>query len=87
MRLIGLVLALTLNLALAPLAAEGQAQTGKVNRIGVILSSNPATDAVGPSPRDQNVAALLRGLRELGYVYGKDFVTEPRSAEGKTERT
>ena len=30
--------------------------------------------------------ALLRGLRELGYVYGEHFVTEPRGAEGKPER-
>jgi putative ABC transport system substrate-binding protein len=26
------------------------------------------------------------GLRELGYVYGETFVTEPRSAEGQVER-
>jgi putative ABC transport system substrate-binding protein len=30
-------------------------------------------------------AALLRGLRELGYVYGRDFVTEPRGTEGRIE--
>ena len=41
---------------------------------------------VGPQPRGSIVNALLRGLRELGYVYGEHFVTEPRGAEGKPER-
>ena len=30
--------------------------------------------------------ALLRGLSELGYVYGKDFVTESRGGGGRPER-
>jgi ABC-type uncharacterized transport system substrate-binding protein len=29
---------------------------------------------------------LLRGLNELGYVYGKDFVTESRGSGGRPER-
>ena len=85
MRLIGLVLAL--SIVLAPLAAEGQPQTGKVYRIGVIVAADAAANTEGPNPRNQSVAALLRGLRDLGYVYGRDFVTEPRSAEGRTERS
>jgi putative ABC transport system substrate-binding protein len=32
------------------------------------------------------VRALLRGLGELGYVYGEHFVTEARGGEGKPER-
>jgi hypothetical protein len=31
------------------------------------------------------VGALLRGLRELGYVYGKHFVTEPRGGGSRPE--
>ena len=57
----------------------------KVYRIG-LLSSYETSGMVGPQPRNPNVNALLRGLRELGYVYGEHFVTEPRSAEGKPER-
>ena len=71
----------------APLAAEGQPQTGKVYRIGVIVAADAAANTEGPDPRNQSVAALLRRLRDLGYVYGRDFVTEPRSAEGRTERS
>jgi putative ABC transport system substrate-binding protein len=32
------------------------------------------------------MVALLAGLRGLGYSYGEDFVTEPRSPEGQVER-
>ena len=42
---------------------------------------------MGPNPRNQNVAALPRGLRDLGYVYGRDFVTEPRSINLKAAKT
>src|SRR6266700_2368550 len=40
----------------------------------------------GPEPSSPSVAALLHGLRDLGYVYGRDFVTEPASVEGRIER-
>jgi putative ABC transport system substrate-binding protein len=39
----------------------------------------------GPQPAP-SVKALLRGVREFSYVYGRDFVTEPRAAEAKQER-
>jgi putative ABC transport system substrate-binding protein len=40
----------------------------------------------GPRPRAAFVEALLGALRELGYVYGEHFVTEPRGGEGREER-
>jgi putative ABC transport system substrate-binding protein len=86
MRLIGLAVVLALSLTLAPLAAEAQ-QAGKVYRIGVIINAYSVADAVGPNPRNESVAALLRGLGDLGYVYGRDFVTELRSTEARTERS
>jgi putative ABC transport system substrate-binding protein len=45
-----------------------------------------ASELAGPQPKSPFIGALLRGLRELGYVYGEHFVTETRSAEGKVER-
>jgi putative ABC transport system substrate-binding protein len=57
----------------------------KVSRIG-ILSLGVTSDMSGPEPRSSSVNALLRGLRELDYVYGRDFVTEPRGAEDRRER-
>ena len=57
----------------------------KVYRIG-ILTLYATSDAVGPQPRNPRINALLRGLRELGYVYGEHFVTEVRGVEGRPER-
>jgi ABC-type uncharacterized transport system substrate-binding protein len=62
---------------LAPLAAEAQ-QAAKVARIGYL-----ATNLAGnPQGRD----AFRQGLRDLGYVEGRNVVIEYRDAEGKIER-
>ena len=58
----------------------------KVYRIGILGPRSSTSELVGPEARNPYVSALLRGLRELGYVYGEHFVTEPRGAEGKPER-
>jgi putative ABC transport system substrate-binding protein len=58
----------------------------KVYRIGILGNSGTTSDMVGPQARFPQVNALLRGLRELGYVYGQDFVTEPRAGESRPER-
>jgi putative ABC transport system substrate-binding protein len=68
---------LTGGLVAAPLAAEAQ-QAAKVARIG-FLALNPA-----PNPHLQE--AFRQGLRDLGYVEGRNVVIEYRSAEGKPER-
>jgi ABC-type uncharacterized transport system substrate-binding protein len=72
--------ALILGLALftAPLAAEAQ-QAAKVLRIGFLGNSTAALEAnlVGP---------FREGLRELGYVEGRNILIEYRWAEGKNER-
>ncbi|HET7526500.1 MAG TPA: ABC transporter substrate-binding protein, partial [Burkholderiaceae bacterium] len=70
------VLAL-LALGAAPLAAAAQ-QAAKVARIGY-LSPNLAS-----SPRLRD--AFLQGLRDLGYVEGRNVVIDYRDAEGKLER-
>ena len=70
------VLAL-LALGAAPLAAEAQ-QAAKVARIGYLSTSL----ASRPHLRD----AFLQGLRDLGYVEGRNVVIEYRDAEGKVER-
>src|SRR5437867_7187355 len=77
MRLIGLAVILALSLVLAPLGAEAQ-QTAKVARIGY-LAGNRAANRHLPE-------AFLQGLRDLGYVEGRNVVIEYRDAEGKYER-
>src|SRR5215471_15588727 len=60
-----------------PLAARAQ-QAPKFPRIGY-LTGNLAT---GLHLRD----AFLQGLRELGYIEGRDLAIEYRDAEGVYER-
>jgi putative ABC transport system substrate-binding protein len=68
----------TVFLALCfPVGAE---QAKKIPRIG-ILSLDEDSKIPGP-----HVEALRRGLRELGYVEGKNIALEYRYAEGKNER-
>jgi putative ABC transport system substrate-binding protein len=69
----------------APLAAEAQ-QASKVYRIGVLGLGQETSKMTGPQPQSPSVKALLDGLRQRGYVYGTQFVTEPRGAEGKPDR-
>jgi putative ABC transport system substrate-binding protein len=76
MRRIGLVLTLSLILA-GPQA--GETQTEKVYRIGVL-------EVVSESSNRTNVNAFQQGLKELGYVEGRNFVIEYRSADGQAER-
>jgi putative ABC transport system substrate-binding protein len=61
----------------APFAAEAQ-QAAKVARIG-FLATNLATDR-------HLSEAFRQGLRDLGYVEGRNLVIEYRDAEGKVER-
>jgi putative ABC transport system substrate-binding protein len=68
---------LSLGTLAAPLAAEAQ-QAAKIARIG-FLSPNLAAN-----PHLQE--AFLEGLRDLGYVEGRNVVIEYRDAEGKAER-
>jgi putative ABC transport system substrate-binding protein len=66
-----------LSLLAAPLAAEAQ-PAAKVARIG-LLANNPAANP-------HLLEAFLQGLRDLGYVEGRNLVIERRYAEGKLER-
>jgi putative tryptophan/tyrosine transport system substrate-binding protein len=68
---------LALGTLAAPLGATGQ-QVGKIARIGYLAANLAA------NPHLQE--ALLQGLRDLGYVEGRNLVIEYRGAEGKPER-
>ena len=67
----------------APPASVAQ-PARKVYRIG-ILTLGPTAATTGPQPQARGTAALLRGMRELGYVYGEHFVTEARGAGDQPE--
>jgi putative ABC transport system substrate-binding protein len=76
------------SLALGTLArprASSAQPARKVARIGIISFSGTAANMSGPEATRPSIKAFLLGLRELGYVYGRDFVTEARGGEGRPE--
>jgi putative ABC transport system substrate-binding protein len=72
-----LIALLTVAVLAIPLAAEAQ-QAAKVARIGYL------TPSLGVNPHLPE--AFRQGLRDLGYVEGRNLVIEYREAEGKADR-
>src|SRR5262249_9202565 len=75
---------LTIGILAVPHVARAQLAR-KVYRIGILSSRDTTSEMTGPQPRSRT-SALLHGLRELGYVYGEHFVTEPRGSGDRPER-
>ena len=75
-----LIVALGAGALTAPLASFAQ-QPGKVWRVGILALPNRAT-ALDPLFS----GAFLLGMRDLGYVEGKNLVTEWRFADSKVDR-
>jgi putative tryptophan/tyrosine transport system substrate-binding protein len=73
-----LLLACVLSLLAAPATVEAQ-RPEKLYRIGMLERTSTAINAA-------NLEGFRQGLRELGYVEGKNFVIEYRSADGRDER-
>ncbi len=78
LRTVTLVVTFALGLLAGPLPVEAQ-QEGKVYRIGILTGGSVST-------AKRNIDPFLEGLRELGYVEGKNLVIEYRQAERKRDR-
>jgi putative tryptophan/tyrosine transport system substrate-binding protein len=65
------------GLLAAPLVEAQQA--GKVYRIGMLETTSMALNSA-------NLEAFRQGLRDLGYVEGRNYIIEYRSADGRRER-
>ena len=74
-----LIIALGAGALAAPLASFAQQPPVKVHRIGLLGVASAATYA-------RQVEALRAGLRELGYVEGKNLVIEFRWAGGRLDQ-
>src|SRR2546428_13767146 len=66
------------GLLASPVAAEAQ-QAAKIARIGYLSAGGLAANPHLPE-------AFRQGLRDLGYIEGRNVVIEYRAAEGKPER-
>jgi putative ABC transport system substrate-binding protein len=75
MKALALATMLALSLLAAPLAAEAQ-QSGKVPRVGFLATARTGVQS----------SSFPRGLRDLGYVEGRDVIIEWRDAEGRNDR-
>ena len=73
----GVVVILVLVLGCVGMALAQQPT--KVPRIGYLSSTSPSAGS-------SRIEAFRQGLRELGYVEGKNLVIEWRYAEGKLDR-
>ena len=70
---------LVVNVCLAPLAPARAQQTNKVPVVGYLSTSSATVSAFFREP-------FREGLRQLGYVEGKNIAIEWRYADGKDER-
>ena len=73
-----LALVVLLSSLAAPLAVDAQ-QPEKLYRIGMLERTSTAINA-------PNIDGFRQGLRDLGYVEGRNFVIEYRSADGRDDR-
>src|SRR5215470_2225013 len=72
------VVALSAMLFVLCVSAQAQ-QSGRVPRIGFLFAGTRSSYST-------RIEAFLQGLRELGYIEGKNIAIEYRYAEGKFER-
>jgi ABC-type uncharacterized transport system substrate-binding protein len=73
--------ALSAGLLAVPLATGAQQAAGRVWRVGFLTPG--FRELPGSNP---GLAPLSQGLRELGYIEGRNLTLEVRYAEGRTER-
>src|SRR5262245_49850503 len=76
---VGCIVTLTLSRLVVRLAAEAQPPT-KVARVGWL------SDGIRACATSHLHEAFLHGLRDLGYVEGRNLIMERRDAEGQLDR-
>ena len=79
------IIALAFGILVLSVDSDAQ-QAGKVFRVGIVFTTSPVSEMVGPDPVNPAARAFIHDLRRLGYVEGQNLVLERRSAEGKFER-
>jgi putative ABC transport system substrate-binding protein len=67
-------------------AFPAYAQKSKVHRVAYLSITTPLSDHKGPDPINPAVRAFVHGLRDLGYVEGRNLVFDFHTLEGRLER-
>lgn len=70
---------------LARPSAHAQANQ-RLPRVTRLSAEVPLADMTGPDPTDRGARAFVHGLRDLGWVDGRNVAIHQRSAEGRRER-
>jgi putative ABC transport system substrate-binding protein len=77
-----LIAACLLGVALRVRSAEAPGKP----KVALVFTTTPVGDMAPPQPRHPGARAFLEAMRASGYVETRDFIFEPRSAEGMYER-
>jgi putative ABC transport system substrate-binding protein len=75
---VGVIVTLTLSILVAPLPSKAQ-QLANMPRLGLLIPSSLSAVA-------SRLETFRHGLRDLGYVEGRNITIEYRFAEGKADR-
>jgi putative ABC transport system substrate-binding protein len=78
-KLMSQIICIALTAFLFALCSPAEAQQPKVARVGILFGASPSANA-------GRIEAFRQGLRQLGYIEGKNFIIEERYAEGKLDR-
>ena len=54
--------------------------------VGIAFAAGSVADLAGPNPVNPGVRSFVHGLRELGWVEGRNLIIERRTAEDRPER-
>ena len=72
--------------ALTVPVGSGAQRTEKLPRVALVFSAVPVVDMTGANPAESHARAFVHGMRDLGYIEGRNVIIERRSAEGRLER-
>ena len=78
-----LLFCLLMTVLLITGAAQAQ-QPKNIPKIGFLSRDIHPADSRAPAPR--NLEAFRQGLRDLGYIEGKNIIIEYRYSDGRNER-
>jgi putative ABC transport system substrate-binding protein len=62
------------------------AQNTKIHRVAVLFGTSPLSELKGPDPANPAARGFVHGLRDLGYVEGRNLLLDWHTIQGRYER-